>query len=195
LIKSASMYLILSLCLFSLSACSDDSTSPEGGGGGDEPLAAGDIVTMDLTLELEVEHIFKKGGPAVDFISIQVQVEARIVEVTDVFLDMIILPMKLADIIADGAAGTVNIYDDPSATSWCCVSKRDAEGNNLTTTSGGLALTIQIGDSPTLMIGGNILGMRDDPADNDRLIPVLAEIPVLGAFFNGADHEIGRAHV
>lgn len=183
-LKLAMFLLILTLLL---TACSsDDPASPAAG------LAVGDIIDIDMTADIEISDIL----PAKDItpIDLQVTIKAEIIEIGDDFVDLSFLPGKLMDINVRGLAGVIDIYDNPEYKSWCCLSRRDSEGIPLIVTTGALSMTIQIGDSSRMMLGG-LLDLKENPTNKDQLVPGLAEIPALNMFFGGANNEVTTSNL
>jgi len=178
--KRPALLLLLPLLL---TACSDDTTEP-----GSDSLAEGDIVTLELTASVAIEDVVKSALD-ITLTPMQVTIEARVIEVHRDFLDLRIQPKILTELIIGSASGTIKISDDSLYPSWCCLSRLDDQGNPIGTTSGAIALTIQLADSPTVMIG-DVIALTDDPLHRERLVPLLGDIPMMNVLFNSVNHEV-----
>lgn len=173
------MMLVLPLLL---TACSDSTTDPV------EPLAAGDIVKFDLSLSVQIEEATKG---ALDVVPVQVQVEARIIEATNDYLDIELVPMTLSNFQFAGSAGTIVINPESEYQSWCCLYRRDAQGVPSSRAYGEIYLSLQVSGGPTVMLGGlTSVMLTDDLTNRDRLIPSLDTLPVVGMLFNGTNHNV-----
>ncbi len=175
-------FLMMCVLPLLLTACSDTTTDPV------EALVAGDIINFDLSLSVQIEEATKG---ALDVVPVQVQIEARIIEVTNDFLDIELLPMTLSNFQFAGSTGTIVINPEPEYKSWCCLYRRDAQGVPSSRAYGEIYLSLQIGDGPTVMLGGSTsIALTDELTNRNHLIPSLATLPVVGMLFNGSHHDV-----